>query len=151
MVSTMNPYESPFTASKEPPDTARGIADEIVDDLIRGNTAKTIHIEDVSDCHLYGCKHRRELGDERGAAATSQGLSPEIYQSTYWFCLVYLPVYPIATYAVIPFQDCEDSDSDVDQYRCIEVKTDWVQIGWTALLAWGSVAAVAAFFIYRVM
>jgi hypothetical protein len=87
-----------------------------------------IVVYDVSDCQLYGRRHRQRLVGEFAQAAETAGCRAEVYQSVYWFTLAYFPVKPIATYLVMPRQTCDDPDEDADQYRGIKIPMDWGQV-----------------------
>jgi hypothetical protein len=120
-----NPYESPTTELTLPrPPTS----DEIVARLIDGTNTETLAFYDVSDCQIYGRKHRRQLSGSLASAAESAGCFPTVYQTVHWWCLVFMPVWPLAVYFVIPCKECDDPDGDADQYRAIPADWDSRQV-----------------------
>lgn len=103
-------------------------ADNLVRQLIAGVDTEDIVVYDVSDCQLYGKKHYRRLTGELEHAAEAAGCRPEVYQSVYWWTLVYFPVKPLGTYLVLPRRECDDPDGDADQYRAVKLPMDGRQV-----------------------
>src|SRR5690606_38968616 len=95
--------------------------------LVRGENVEEFRVYDVSDRILYGSKDRRELPDPLATLARSSGLEPVVYQSIYWFCIVFIPFYPLGTYSVIPYADFDEED-DAERYRGIRIEWDWKQV-----------------------
>lgn len=118
-------YESPRTET-DPPDPP--INDGIVRRLIDGADTETLIFYDVSDCQIYGHKHKRKLTGTLATDAESAGCIPIVYQSVLWFCLVFVPVWPLGTYFIIPRAECDDPDGDADQYRGIRAQWDSSQV-----------------------
>ncbi len=120
-----NPYEAPMTETTLPelPNT-----DDIVRRLIDGTDIEILAFYDVSDCQIYGRKHRRRLSGTLAAEAESAGCAPTAYQTVLWFCLVYMPVWPLGTYFVMPFAEHDGFDDDAERYRGIRVNCDASQI-----------------------
>jgi len=125
IIGVPNPYESP-TTQVEPPVTP--ISDGIVRQLIDGVDTETLVFDDVSDCQIYGSQHKRRLSGGLAAAAESAGCVPTVYQSVLWFCLVFVPVWPLGTYFIIPCAECDDPDRDADQYRGVRANWDTSQV-----------------------
>ena len=125
IIGVANLYESPTTETSlvDPP-----ITDAIVRRLIDGTDTEKLVFYDVSDCQFYGRKHRRKLTGTLAAEAESAGCVPTVYQSVLWFCLVFVPVWPLGTYFIIPCDECDDPDGDADQYRGIRAKRDMSQV-----------------------
>lgn len=130
------------------------MSDEIVDRLLEGDDVTRLAFYDVSDCQLYGRKYKRLLKGAMADKAQEAGCYPKVYQAIHWFCLAYMPVWPLGTYVVMQEKICDDPDGDADQYRCVRVATDVKQIAWhycavalvlaaISLLIW-RVASVAA-------
>ena len=120
-----NPYESPTT---QPLLVDEPITDAVVRRLIDGTNTETLVFYDVSDCQIYGRKHRRKLSGALAAEAESVGCVPTVYQSVLWFCLVFVPVWPLGTYFIMPCSVCDDPDGDADQYRGVRAKWDTSQV-----------------------
>jgi hypothetical protein len=120
-----NPYESPTTETSliDPP-----ITDAVVRRLIDGTDTETLAFYDVSDCQIYGAKHRRNLTGSLVNDAEAAGCEPTAYQTILWFCLVYMPVWPLGTCFVMPCIECDDPDGDAEQYRGVRAKWDNGQI-----------------------
>ena len=125
IIGVANPYESPTTENSlaDPP-----ITDAIVQRLIDGTDTETLVFYDVSDCQIYGSKHRRNLSGALAEDAANAGCEPTAYQTILWFCLVYMPVWPLGTYFVMPCLDCDDPDGDAEQYRGVRAASDTGQI-----------------------
>ena len=104
------------------------IEDDLVQRLINRDGTESLVFYDVSDCQLYGRRHNRRLAGALASGAESAGCIPIVYQAVHWFCLVYMPVWPLGTYVVIPERECDDPDGDADQYRDIRIATDRGQI-----------------------
>lgn len=96
--------------------------------LLTGQQVEEIAVYDVSDCQLYGQKCHRRLVGWQAQAAAAVGCLAVVYQSIYWFTLVYIPIWPLGTYLVLPRQSCNDPDGDALQYRAIRLPMDWVQV-----------------------
>jgi hypothetical protein len=94
--------------------------------LIAGEDIEEIVVYDVSDCQLYGRRHRQRLVGE--LARDAAGCRPVVYQSIYWLTLAYIPVQPLGTYLVLPRQTCDDPDGDAEQYRAVRLPMDWGQV-----------------------
>ena len=121
-----NPFDSPTTKSSA---CARSpIGDDVVARLIDGRDTETLAFYDVSDCQIYGRKHRQKLSGVLADAAKSAGCEPIVYQTVLWWCLVYMPVVPLGTYFVIPCVECDDPDGDAEQYRGVRAELDSSQI-----------------------
>ena len=118
--------EQPATAMT-PPDSVAD-RDANIGRLIAGRDVEDIVVYDVSDCQLYGRRHRQRLVGELAGAAKAAGCQAEVYQSVYWFCLAYFPVKPLGTYLVMERQTCDDPDGDAEQYRAVRVPMDRRQI-----------------------
>ena len=121
-----NPYEPPATEPTtllEPP-----ITDEIVARLIDGADTESLAFYDVSDCQIYGRKYLRKLTGPLADAADAAGCARTVYQTVLWSCLVYMPVFPLGVYFVIPCLECDDPDGDAVQYRGIRARWDAWQI-----------------------
>jgi len=103
-------------------------ADSLVRQLIAGVDTEDIVVYDASDCQLYGKKHYRRLTGELEHAAEAAGCRPEVYQSIYWWTLVYFPVKPLGTYLVLFRRECDDPDGDADQYRAVKLPMDRGQV-----------------------
>lgn len=110
-------------------------ADRLVRQLIAGVDTEDIVVYDVSDCQLFGRKHYRRLTGELAHAAEAAGCRPEVYESVYWWTLVYFPVKALGTYLVMPRQECDDPDGDADQYRAVKLPMDWGQVRREHLIA----------------
>lgn len=136
----MNPFEPPITVSAALPTPP--ISDDIVARLIDGADAETLAIYDVSDCQIYGRKHRRKLTGALADAAASAGCRPTVYQSVLWWCLVYMPVCPLGTYFLIPCVGCDDPDGDAQQYRGVRAQRDVSQIAFHYLVLFFLLTAV---------
>lgn len=121
----MNPYESPKSHSKSQPSV---LDSAIVERLITADGTEDLVFYDVSDHQLYGRKHRQKLTGDIARRASDAGCDAIVYQTVLWWCFVFIPIIPLGVYAVIPRLDCDDPDSDADQYRGIRVEWDWVQI-----------------------
>jgi len=119
------------------------VLDENVRRLISGKDVETLAFYDVSDEQLYGRKHRRRLSDDLAEDARLAGCEPVVYQSVLWWCLVYIPVRPLAVYLVMPCLECDDPDGDADQYRGIRVKWDSRQIACHYLVTFGLLSTCA--------
>ena len=115
----------PATANNAPYTEAD--RDSIIRRLIVGQDVEDIVVYDVSDCQLYGSRYRQQLVGELAKAAEAVGCEPVVYQSVYWFTLVYFPLKPLGTFLVLPRQTCDDPDGDADQYRAIRLPMDWGQ------------------------
>jgi hypothetical protein len=102
--------------------------DAFIRRLIAGSDVADIAVYDVSDRRLYGRKHYRRLTGELAQLAQTAGCLPQIYQSVFWFTLVYLPLIPLGVYLVLPRVTCDDPDGDALQYRALKVPTDRWQI-----------------------
>ena len=123
-MSATNPFRP--TATPDSP----CLSDPVVSRLIAGEDTESLVFYDVSDTQIYGAKFRTKLSGELAILAQSSGLLPEAYQSIHWLCFVHMPVWPLATYVVMPFEECDDPDGDADQYRALRVDTDYEQIVW---------------------
>ena len=110
------------------PESHLSITDAVVKRLIDGADTETLAFYDVSDCQLYGRKHRRRLTGSLAEAASKAGCKPLVYQSVLWWCFVFIPVFPQAVFVVIPCLECDDPDGDADQYRGIRVSWDSRQV-----------------------
>ncbi len=124
-VGVVAPYESPATGTSS---VSTPITDAIVRRLIDGTDTETLTFYDVSDCQIYGRKHLRQLSGTLAADAASVGCVPTVYQSVLWFCLVFVPVWPIGTYYIMPCVKCDDPDGDADQYRAVRANWDTAQV-----------------------
>ena len=72
------------------------INDAIVRQLLHGPDTEALAFYDVSDCHLHGRKHRRKLSGELASNSRSaEADEPNVYQAVLWFCVVYVPVWPL--------------------------------------------------------
>jgi hypothetical protein len=111
--------------------------------LISARDIETLVVYDASDCQLYGRKHRQLLKGDLAQLAEDAGCCPEVYQSVYWWTLVYLPVKPLGVYMVMPCKTCDDPDGDADQYRGIRVPNDWMQISFHLLIGVLNIVCVA--------
>ena len=109
-------------------DEDSSIADAVVRRLIDGGDTETLAFYDVSDCQIYGRKHRCMLSGDLAAGAKSVGCSPTVYQTVLWFCIVYIPVWPLGTYIVMPVVEYEDLHDEAVQYRSVRVSADTGQI-----------------------
>jgi hypothetical protein len=58
--------------------------DAIIRRLIADQNVEDIVVYDVSDCQLYGRRHRQRLAGELADAAECHSV---VYQSVYWFTL----------------------------------------------------------------
>ena len=134
-----NPYESPTTETSlvDPP-----ITDAIVRRLIDGDDTETLAFYDVSDCQIYGRKHRRRLGGPLADDAKSVGCSPTVYQTILWFCIAYIPVWPMGTYFVMPFSEYDESDDEAVRYRGVLTTSDPGQIALHYSMMFGIVCAI---------
>lgn len=121
--------------------------------LISGKDVETIVVYDVSDCQLYGRRHRECLTGELAKAAEEAGCEPVVYESVYWFTLAYIPIKPLGVYLVMPRRVCDDPDGDADQYRAIRLPDDWDQIRVHLVVGAGALCAtlfaMLAFFFSR--
>jgi hypothetical protein len=117
------------------PDVREPEVDSLIRQLISSVDTEDIVVYDVSDCQLFGRKHYRRLTGELAQAAEVAGCRPEVYQSVYWWTLVYFPVKPVGTYLVMPRQECDDPDGDADQYRAVKLPMDWDQVRREYLIA----------------
>lgn len=134
-----NPYSTPAETQSS---AQSAIPDALIQRLVVGDRTVKLAIYDVSDCRLYGRKHRHTLHGRSKRDAESTGCVPIVYQAVLWFCLVYIPVWPMGTYVVIPEYDCDGPDGDADQYRGIRVTTDIQQV----LVHYAACVLVAAAF-----
>ena len=100
------------------------ISDADVTRLISGKEIETVAFYDVSDQQIYGRKHLRRLTGDYAERASLAGCEPVVYQTVLWWCLVYIPVRPLAIYLVMPCLECDDPDGDADQYRVLRVEWD---------------------------
>ena len=134
-----NPYEPPTTetSTADPP-----ITDAVVRRLIDGTDTETLAFYDVSDCQIYGRKHRRPLSGQLANDAKSVGCAPTVYQTILWFCIVYIPVWPLGTYIVMPFAEYDESHDDAVRYRGVRASLDTGQIA-SHYLVLASLVAVA--------
>lgn len=117
--------------------------------LIAGREVEDIVIYDVSDCQLYGSRRSQRLTGELAHSAEAAGCKPVVYQSIYWFTLVYIPVWPMATFLVLPRQTCDDPDGDAEQYRAVSVPMDWGQVAFHLAVVPALVACVLAVVAWR--
>lgn len=120
-----------------------------IDRLVRGHGVRVFHIYDVSDCQLYGCKHKRALPFSLARLVVTDGYAPVLYQSVYWFCLVYVPILPFGTYLILTQRDELQAKSDAEVYRGVRIPTDWNQVAshWAISCAVIGVAAIATMWI----
>ncbi len=144
-----NAYEPPTTdpaALPQPP-----ITDSDVRQLIHGADIETLAFYDVSDCQIYGRKHRRKLTGRLADAAKAAGCQRVVYQTVLWWCLVYMPVFPLGVYFVIPCVECDDPDGDAEQYRGIRAQWDFGQITlhYIVMLSLLLGAGVATWWLFR--
>ena len=119
-----NPFESPTETSRFDPQ----ITDATVRQLINGDNVEILAFYDVSDRQVYGRKHRRNLEGLLAAGAQSVGYAPRVYQTVLWFCIAYLPIWPMATYFVMPFSEYDDSHDEAVRYRAVLAPSDPSQI-----------------------
>ena len=137
-----NSYKSPAakTSLADSP-----INDTVVRRLIDGSDTETLAFYDVSDCQIYGRKHRRTLSDKLADDAKSEGCSTTVYQTILWFCFVYIPVWPIGTYIVMPFADYDESQDEAVRYRGIRTTFDTGQVAlqYSVLATFISAAGIA--------
>lgn len=119
---------------------ASQISDADVTRLISGKEIETLAFYDVSDQQIYGRKHLRRLTGDFAERATLAGCEPVVYQTVLWWCLVYIPVRPLAVYLVMPCLECDDPDGDADQYRALRVEWDSRQIAVHYLITFGLLA-----------
>jgi len=121
------------------------IGDDLVQRLINRDGTESLAFYDLSDCQLYGRRFKRRLTGTLASAAQSAGCIPIVYQAIHWFCLVYMPVWPLGTYVVMPELECDDPDGDAEQYRGIRIPSDGGQIAfqYAVLIALVSCAAFA--------
>ena len=138
-----NAYKPPTTQSSEFPQPP--ISDDIVARLIDRTDTETLAFYDVSDCQIYGRKHRRKLTGTLADAADNAGCERSVYQTVLWWCFVYMPVFPLGVYFVIPSIKCDDPDGDAEQYRGVRAPWDSWQIAFhyavmLSLLVAGGVA-----------
>ena len=127
----MNPYDPPVSRAVSPVLEF----DDIVDRLITASNVEDLVFYDVSDCNLYGRKNPKRLSGHIAHRATAAGCDTLVYQSVVWFCVVFIPVFPLGVYTVIRKLECDDPDGDADQYRAIRVAWDWQQVGTQFLIA----------------
>ena len=127
----------------EPNAPSSPVSDADVKRLISGKDIETLAFYDVSDQQIYGRKHLRRLTGDFAEAAKLAGCEPVVYQSVLWWCLVYIPVRPLAVYLVIPRLECDDPDGDADQYRGFRVDWDSRQIACHYLVTLGLLATCA--------
>ena len=113
------------------------ISDNEIRSLFSEN-AQTIEQYDVSDCILYGRKFRRRLSGELAAAAEQLGCEPIVYQSIYWLCLVFIPIWPLAIYVVAPCRDPIEIGDSV-KYRCLLTEWDSRQVATYYIVAVGAI------------
>lgn len=123
----MNPYDPPIVRAV-PPSTVPQF-DDIVDRLITASNVEDLVFYDVSDCNLYGRKNSQRLSGNVADRATAAGCDTLVYQSVLWWCIVFVPVFPLGVYTVIQKLECDDPDGDADQYRAIRVAWDRQQVG----------------------
>lgn len=100
---------------------------DLLSRLVHGDNVEEIRIYDVSDCILHGSKHSHELQEPLATMARSNGLEPIVYQSVYWFCIVFIPFWPLGTNLIIPYADFDEED-DAERYRGIRIEWDWKQV-----------------------
>ncbi len=120
------------TPCKPPTDSAAllqpPITDDVVARLIDGTDTETLAFYDVSDCQIYGRKYCRKLTGPLGDAADAAGCERTVYQTVLWCCLVFMPVFPLGVYFVIPCLECDDPDGDAEQYRGLRARWDYWQV-----------------------
>jgi hypothetical protein len=103
---------------------------ELLSQLIAGVSTEELVVYDVSDRHVYGCKHKSKLKFSLAKLAVASGYIPVAYQAIHWWCFVYIPVVPLGTYVVLERIGNEDSDAEI--CRGIQIDMDWRQ----AFLHW---------------
>ncbi|QEG40193.1 hypothetical protein UC8_21990 [Roseimaritima ulvae] len=112
------------------------LVDRLLDDAISHHVISS----DVDDVNLYGSKHRRRVAGPTADRLTQSGLEPEIYQAVSWWCLVFIPLVPLGTYAVADFRELlPDGD---DHSRCFRVQMDWSQATLHAMIGMAVVVTV---------
>ncbi len=115
--------------------------DDLVDRLLDNAYSHHVISSDVDDVNLYGSKHKRRVTGGAVNRLIQSGLEPEVYQAVNWWCLVFVPLLPLGTYAVADFTDTVP-DGD-DHSRSFRVRMDWSQailhaiIGFVALIGTG--------------
>lgn len=117
--------------------------------LIAGREVEDIVVYDVSDCQLYGRRHRLRLAGELAIAAEEAGCRAVVYQSVYWLTLVYIPIRPLGTFLVLPRQTCDDPDGDAEQYRAVRLPMDWGQVAFHYALVLSLLGCVLAVVAWR--
>ena len=135
----VNPFKSPAQQTLLDP----RISDRVVRRLVDGRDIEELAFYDASDCHIYGRRHRRRLSGKFAADAKSAGCDPVVYQTVLWFCLVYFPIWPIATYFVMPFAEYDETDDDAIRYRAVLAPFDAGQVASHCVLLFSIVFVVA--------
>ena len=125
MTGVTKPFESP---AAEKPLVAPPITDAIVRRLIDDTDTEPLVFYDVSDCQIYGHKHRRKLSGALASEAQSAGCVPVVYQGVLWFCFVFVPVWPLGTYFIMPCAECDAPLDDAERFRGIRAKWDLAQV-----------------------
>lgn len=107
--------------------------DDLVNQLLDEAESRHFISSDVDDYNFYGSKFKRRMTGPAAERLIQNGLLPEVYQAVYWWCLVFIPILPKGTYAVVDFKemlpDCNDHS------RAFEVQMDWSQVVSHALIA----------------
>ena len=127
-----NPYQPSSGGSTL--ETASPVTDALIQQLIAGSGIEDLVFYDVSDCQLYGRKHLRPLTGEFARSAVDAGCEPVVFQSVLWLTLVFIPVWPLGVYVVLPRRECDDPDGDAEQYRGLRVPWDENQIAYHYLI-----------------
>lgn len=121
---TSNPYASPNEGAARP--KLADVADEELAALLTDEAASRHDVfGDVADVNFYGFKHRRTLSGAAAQRMIDAGLEPTVRQAVEWWCLVFVPVFPIGTRIVASYRDhLPDGD---DHGRSIPTAMDWRQ------------------------
>ena len=120
----VNPYVAPNEEHSTPDFTLMSDGD-LVDRLLDDAVSHHVISSDVDDVNLYGSKHKRRIAGAAAERLMQSGLEPEVYQAVSWWCLVFVPLVPLGTYAVADFTELlPDGD---DHSRCVRVQMDWSQ------------------------
>ena len=128
---TSNPYASPDEDPARP--TLPHIDDEVLSTLLTNETASRDDVFGaVADVNLYGFKHRRTLSGAAAQRMIDAGLEPTVRQAVEWWCLVFVPVFPIGTRIVALYRD--DLPDGDDHGRSIPTAMDWHQASMHATL-----------------
>lgn len=99
--------------------------DAVVDLLLDDTFSRHVISSDVDDVNLYGSKYRRRIAGAAGERLMQNGLEPVVYQAINWWCLVFVPLVPLGTYAVADYKELLADGTD--QSRTFRVQMDWSQ------------------------